>query len=94
VEPTAEQRAQVPEHVMTRVVDEQLVLLNLDNEEFYGLDEVGTAIWFAVTDAPTIAAAMPRLLEQFDVDADILAEDTRTLLQELESRGLVAFAPA
>jgi hypothetical protein len=84
----------IPEHVLVRTVDQELVLLNLDNEEYYGLDEVGTTIWEAVTGAPTLDAAMSTLLEEFDVDADTLTGDVEQLLQQLSARGLVDLDPS
>jgi hypothetical protein len=84
---------QVPEHVLVRKVDRELVLLNLDDEQYYGLDETGTAMWEAVTTAPTVDAAIRELLEQFEVDAETLTSDLETLLEELNSRGLVQFVP-
>ena len=86
------QSVRVPDHVLVRTVDRELVLLNLDNEEYYGLDEVGAAIWDALSASPTIGAAVDGLLEQFDVDRDSLAEDVERLVAELDARGLVELA--
>jgi hypothetical protein len=79
----------VPDHVLTREVDGQLVVLNLDNEQFYGLDEVGTSMWSTITETPTADDALARLVEMYDVDSATLARDFDALLNELETRGLV-----
>jgi hypothetical protein len=88
----AHQTVRVPEHVLVRTVDRELVLLNLDNEEYYGLDETGAAVWAALDSAPTIGAAVDQLLEQFDVEREVLAGDVERLLAELDARGLVEIA--
>ena len=40
-----DRRLTVPEHVASRDLDGELVLLNYDSETYFGLDEVGTRIW-------------------------------------------------
>jgi hypothetical protein len=87
-------RVLIPDHVLTRAVDGELVLLNLDNEEYYGLDEVGAAIWGALVASPTIDDAVVGLLDQFDVDAATLTRDIETLLEDLSTRGLVELDPS
>ena len=84
----------VPDHVLTRSVDSELVLLNLDNEEYYGLDEVGAAMWEAVTTAHDVDAAFQQLLERFDVDSTTLSRDLEHLFDELSKRGLVELDPS
>jgi hypothetical protein len=79
----------VPEHVLMRVVDGELVVLNLDNEHYYGLDEVGTAMWEALTTAPTVSDAIRDLLATYDVDEQTLTRDVENLLEDLRARGLV-----
>jgi hypothetical protein len=87
------ERVRVPEHVLTRVVDDELVLLNLRDEEFYGLDKVGATIWQALNDSATVSEAVSALLGEFEVDRAVLAGDVEALLIELRARGLVEFLP-
>jgi hypothetical protein len=74
---------------MSKSVDGELVLLNIANEHYYGLDEVGAAMWHAVAEAPTIDHAVQMLAEQYDVDLETLRNDLEHLLEELSERGLV-----
>jgi hypothetical protein len=79
----------VPDRVLVRVVDGEAVLLNLEDEQYYGLDEVGTVMWDALTSGVTVEEAARRLVEEFDVEAKVLARDIDVLLEELARRGLV-----
>src|ERR1700745_53761 len=65
-------RASVPKHVLVRFLDKESVLLNLETERYFGLDETGTRMWQLVTSAPAIDAAYQQLLDEFDVEWDIL----------------------
>ena len=83
----------IPEHVLVRSVNGELVLLNLDNEHVYGLDDVGTLMWEAISVAPTVEAAVEHLSGQFEIDRDTLAGDLDRLLRELSGCGLVELDP-
>ena len=52
-----------PGHVLVRELEGESVLLNLDSEAYFGLDEVGTRMWAVLTTSPTIQAAYDELLK-------------------------------
>jgi hypothetical protein len=87
-------RVEVPPCVLVRRLDGELVLLNLQTERYFGLDAVGTRMWEAVTRSSTIAAAYEKLLEEFDVEAEVLRNHLDELLSGLVENGLLALAPA
>ncbi len=87
-------RVQVPPCVLVRRLDGELVLLNLQTERYFGLDAMGSRMWEAATGSPTIAAAYEKLLEEFEVDADVLRNHLDELLSGLVENGLLALAPA
>ena len=87
-------RVEVPKHVLVRFLDRECVFLNLDAECYYGLDEIGTNIWKAVTAAPNIQQAYEQLLGEFDVEAELLRQDLSGLLGQLVDRGLLQIQPA
>ena len=82
-------RVQVPEHVATRDLDGELVLLNYDSETYFGLDEVGTRMLEVLRSSPTIDAGVDQLLAEFDVEPARLREDVQELLRRLVDGGLV-----
>ena len=84
-----ESRVVPPEDVMFRELDGEAVLLNLDNEAYYGLDDVGTRMWELLTSLPTIEVAVQQLLTEFDVTEQQLRTDVTKLLGELVENGLV-----
>ena len=82
-------RLTAPEHVMFRELDGEAVLLNLQNEMYYGLDEVGTRMWTLLTTCESVQAAMDKLLEEFDVAAETLEQDLAKMIKELQANGLL-----
>ncbi len=88
------ERANVPTDVLVRFLDRECVLLNLDTERYFGLDETGTRMWQLVTSAPSIDAAFQELLAEFDVEPELLRANLTELLSRLMEHGLLEVIPA
>ena len=88
------ERASVPTHVLVRFLDKESVLLNLETERYFGLDETGTRMWQLVTTSPSVDAAFQQLHEEFDVDAQLLRMNLSELLDRLAENGLLLFHSA
>lgn len=86
---TDERTVRVPSHVMTREVGGETVLLDLESETYYGLDEVGTDLLEELRGGATVGAAIDALLERWDVDRDRLASDVDELLEGLVEHRLI-----
>jgi hypothetical protein len=87
-------RAQVPSHVLVRFLDNEAVLLNLDSERYFGLDQTGTRMWQLATAAPSIDAAYQQLLAEYDVAPEQLLDHLKDLLRTLVDNGLLEMLPA
>ena len=74
---------------MFRELDGEAVLLNLQNEMYYGLDEVGTRMWTLLTTSDSVQAAMDTMLEEFDVTRETLEQDLGKMIKELQEHGLL-----
>jgi len=86
---TFNERAAAPAHVLVRFLDQESVLLNLQTEQYFGLDETGTRMWRLVTTSPSIDAAYQELLTEYDVQPDLLRENLTELLGHLVEHGLL-----
>ncbi len=87
-------RAAVAAHVLVRFLDRESVLLNLETERYFGLDETGTRMWQLVTASQDIEAAYQELLAEFDVEPELLRNDLTDLLGQLVEHGLLQVLPA
>jgi len=86
-------RAATPAHVLVRFLDRESVLLNLETEQYFGLDETGTRMWQLVTGSPNIDAAYQELLAEFDVEPELLRSNLMELLSRLVDSGLLQVLP-
>lgn len=80
------------EDVIIRELDGESVLLNLDSEIYFGLDDVGTRMWTHLTTSTSIQAAFEMLRKEYNVDTGQLRNDLGELLRELFESGLLVLA--
>jgi hypothetical protein len=77
------------EHVAAQLPDE-LVILSVKNEQYFGLNAVGAAIWSLIQEPRTIGAVCEGVRREYpDVEAERCAADAIRLIEELIDAGLV-----
>ncbi len=89
MEVTFSQRIAAPDGVLVQMLDGEAVLLNLDTESYFGLDEVGARMWTLLTESGSIQAAYEALLEEYDVTPEQLRADLIDLIGRLAEQGLI-----
>lgn len=82
-------RVRVPDDVLLSGLEDESILLNLDSERYYGLDNVGTRMLSVLTTSDSIEAAFELLVKEYEVDTEVLRRDLISLIDELEQQGLV-----
>ena len=87
-------RVRVPRDVLISRLQEESVLLNLDNERYYGLDDVGTRMLSVLTSSDSVQSAWLQLVDEYDVDQETLREDLFSLVERLLEQGLVEVSPS
>ena len=87
-------RVVVPSDVLVRILDREAVLLNLQTERYFGLDETGTRMWQLLAEAPRIEHAYDLLLAEFEVEPELLRANLSELIDKLVENGLVQLVPA
>ena len=75
--------------VVSQKVSGETVLLDLESENYFGLDEVGTRIWQLIKETNELQSIFDTLLEEYDISEARLQLDLTTLLTEIEGLGLV-----
>ncbi len=79
---------EIPMWVLRRQVDRQMVLLNLESEQYFGLNDVGANIVSRVTEQP-LEEALAALVEDYEVDPEVLIGDVDRLVHDLMREGLL-----
>ena len=79
------------ERVLSRHAGDETVLLNMADEQYFGLSRVGSSFW-VLTEAQagvTFGAAIQALEQQYDVSAQVLRAELAALIDQLVAGGLV-----
>jgi hypothetical protein len=82
----------IPENVLFQQLgdkENEIVLLDVQNGGYFGLNEVGASIWSLIRGGKTIGSILAALLQEYDVDEEHLRSDLVQYLSELHSRGLI-----
>ena len=88
-----DQKVTFAETVFAQEVDGEMVLLDMESENYFGLDEVGTAIWQAMQEYGTLKEVLNALLEQYEVESEVLENDLEDFVGKLVESGLVEVTP-
>lgn len=87
---TPETRVTPHPDVVWRLVDNEVVLLNVSTGLYFSLDAIGSRIWALVpTDGTTLSAVRETLLAEYDATADQIDQGLNDLFGQLIAAGLV-----
>jgi hypothetical protein len=82
-------RAFTTPRMLCKDLGDEVVLLDLETETYFGLNAVGTRFFKLLTTSPTIRDALTVMVAEYDVAPDELERDVLALVDELVGRGLL-----
>ena len=77
------------EAVMVRRVGDEIVILDVNSGQYFGLNEVGAFVWDLLESESDRDAIVAALTAAYDVDAAQAAADVDDLLRDLAARDLI-----
>ena len=77
------------DNVFAQEVDGEMVLLDMNSENYFGLDEVGCDIWQAIQGNNSLQAVYDSMLENYDVEPERLKKDLVEFVDQLREAGLI-----
>ena len=75
--------------ILFQEVKGETVLLNLENEKYFGLDETGTFFWKLLQANTDYQEVIDIMLAEYEVDNEQLKTDLDNLVKEMVEAGLV-----
>jgi hypothetical protein len=84
-----ESRVVVNDDVVSRELEGEAVILNLESRTYFGLDPVGTRIWSVLQEDGSLRRAFEVVLQEYEVAPEKLESDILRLVEDLRSKGLV-----
>jgi hypothetical protein len=79
------------QQVISSKLDEELVLLSIENGEYYGFNAVAVRIWELIEKPLTLHQLIIQLLSEFDIDERTCELETIQFLNTLAEKKLIDF---
>jgi Coenzyme PQQ synthesis protein D (PqqD) len=86
--PTLASVVAVNPDVAFRELDGEMVLLDLANGTYFGLDHVGARIWTLIGERTTLGTVFETLAGEYEVALGVLEHDLLALVDDLCAKGL------
>ncbi|MEH6552207.1 MAG: PqqD family protein [Pseudomonadales bacterium] len=83
---------EISDDVLFQQVAGEAVLLDLQGEEYFGLNEVGVRVWQLLQEGHSANSVVAALLAEYAVAKPQLSDDVKGLLSQLQERGLIRIA--
>ena len=87
---TPSTRYQCAPEVLFQEVNGEIVLLDLEAETYFGLNESGAMVWRLLQKELDVEQIVAHLLSEFDAEPGTVEKDVRELLEQLENARLVS----
>ena len=75
--------------VLSQEVSGETVLLYLNSENYFGLNDVGTRIWQLMQEDGDLQKVYDTMLDEYDVDKKQLGKDMEELVAKFVDAGLI-----
>jgi hypothetical protein len=91
---TDSMRYKLQPHVVSVIHGVDTILLDLANDQYFTLNQVGSRCWALLADGVSVDDATMALVEEFDVSPDTLRSDLNRLFAALRQSELIVPASA
>lgn len=79
----------ISDNAIRQNVGDESVILNLDNGQYYGLDEIGSRMLDLIDEHGQFETVVNVLLGEYDVEVEKITADLQELLGDLKEQGIV-----
>jgi hypothetical protein len=73
-------------------INGEIVMLSIENGEYYGMNKIGSAIWKLIEKPIRYEVLIEQLLLSFNISKEICLADTSIFLKDLFHKKLIAFS--
>jgi hypothetical protein len=83
-------RFETRESLVLEEIDDEVVILDLQKNVYFGLNEVAKLVWRGLERDQTIGEIVDELVEQFDVEREVLTCDVHAFVGEALENELIS----
>jgi Coenzyme PQQ synthesis protein D (PqqD) len=79
------------ESVLTAAVDKETIMMDVSSGRYVGLDDIASVIWQRLESPRTFGDLVDSLVEDYEAERAVIAQDVHELLKEMVAQGVVGF---
>ena len=85
-----ETKWEISKEVLSSKIDEEVVLMSIEADSYFGLDPIGSHIWELLSVKPaTLNELVQTLLEEYDTDIETCQQDVKAFIDDMSARKLI-----
>lgn len=88
--PTLPKKVTISDNVLFQEIDNEYVLLNMETELYFGLNEIGAKVWQIISQDGETDGLIEKISAEYDVQEEVLTTDIYQLLNELNEEELIS----
>ncbi len=73
-------------------IDGEVVMLSIENGEYYGMDKVGSRIWNLLEEPMSFEALVEKLMEEYEVDEEQCYNEALDFIHTLAEKRIISLA--
>lgn len=80
---------QIGDSVLYQTLKDEVVLLNMSDQRYYGLNDTGSRMWELLLELRNVSAVEDRLFAEFDTDRGSIRDDLEQLVSKMLEKDLL-----
>lgn len=81
---------QITPEVISSKIDEEVILMSIEADSYFGLEPVGSRIWELLSKQPaSVDELVTSLMEEYEVDEATCRDDVQQFLDDMSAKKLI-----
>jgi len=83
------EKIMIPDTVFAQIVDDEMIIMDVESENYFGLDAIGTQMWQILVEDSSLANLKKMILKMYNVKEDVLEQDIEIFISKLLKNKLI-----
>lgn len=79
--------------LLFNIIDREVIMLSIENSEYYGLDRIGSRIWELLSRPISFKSLIDKIMDEYEVSETQCKSDTLTFINTLIDKKLLTWLP-
>jgi hypothetical protein len=75
--------------LLFNIIDREVIMLSIENSEYYGLDRIGSRIWELLSRPISFKSLIDKIMDEYEVSETQCKSDTLTFINTLIDKKLL-----